>query len=90
MVKYFSHGCQPEEIGMVEPPVGRKRINDESMLARFPKGTLGRLDALLDEKEKRADIIRIAIEREIERRELIREAVEREIKRRESAEKRKS
>lgn len=57
-------------------PVGRKRINDEGMPARFPKGTLARIDDLLSEKEKRADFIR--------------EAVEREIKRREAAEKRKS
>jgi hypothetical protein len=71
-------------------PVGRKRINDESMLGRFPKGTLLRIDSLLDEKEKRADFIRSAVEFEIERRALIREAVEREIKRREAAEKRKT
>jgi metal-responsive CopG/Arc/MetJ family transcriptional regulator len=55
--------------------VGRKRINDEAMPARFPKGTLARIDDLLAEKEKRADFIR--------------EAVEREIRRREAAEKRK-
>jgi metal-responsive CopG/Arc/MetJ family transcriptional regulator len=57
-------------------PVGRKRINEEEMPARFPAGTLARLDALLNEKEKRSDFIR--------------EAVEREIKRRETAEKRKT
>jgi len=55
--------------------VGRKRINDEQMPARFPKGTLARIDDLLADKEKRADFIR--------------EAVEREIRRREAAEKRK-
>jgi hypothetical protein len=71
-------------------PVGRKRINAESMPARFPKGTLPRVDALLNEKEKRADFIRIAVEREIERRQVIRDAVESEIRRRESAEKRKT
>lgn len=60
------------------------------MPARFPRGTLARLDALLEEKEKRADLIRLAVEREIERRELIRAAVERELKRRETAEKRKT
>jgi hypothetical protein len=51
------------------PRVGRKRINDEATPARFPKGTLARLDALLDEKEKRSDFIREAVEREIRRRE---------------------
>ena len=69
-------------------PVGRKRINDESMPARFPKGTLARVDAVLSSREKRADLIRIAVQREIERREQLREAVEQEIKRRE-AEKRR-
>jgi hypothetical protein len=64
-------------------PVGRTRINAEQTPARFPKGTLARLDALLDEKEKRADFIRKAVEREIARRKVIREEVEREVKRRE-------
>ena len=49
--------------------VGRKRINEEQVPARFPGGTLARIDAVLDEKEKRAEFIRTAIEREIERRE---------------------
>jgi len=49
--------------------VGRKRINEEQVPARFPGGTLARIDAVLEEKEKRAEFIRIAIEREIERRE---------------------
>ena len=57
-------------------PMGRIRINDESVVARFPKGTLARIDDVLAEKEKRADFIR--------------EAVDREIKRREAAEKRKT
>ena len=51
-------------------PVGRKRINDEEMPARFPKGTLARIDDLLADKEKRADFIREAVEREIRRREV--------------------
>jgi hypothetical protein len=49
--------------------VGRKRINDEQTPARFPAGTLARIDAVLVEKEKRADLIRDAVEREIKRRE---------------------
>jgi predicted DNA-binding protein len=69
-------------------PVGRKRINDESTPARFPRGTLARLDSVLEEKERRADFIRIAVERELERREQFRKAVEREIKRRSAQEKR--
>jgi len=48
--------------------VGRKRINDEQTPARFPAGTLARLDAVLRKDEKRADLLREAVEREIERR----------------------
>lgn len=50
-------------------PVGRIKINDEQTPARFPEGTLARIDAVLDAKEKRSDFIREAVEREIKRRE---------------------
>jgi hypothetical protein len=49
--------------------VGRRRINDEQTPARFPEGTLARIDALLGPKEKRSNFIREAVEREIRRRE---------------------
>lgn len=49
-------------------PVGRVKINDEQTPARFPAGTLERIDALLADKEKRSDFIREAVEREIRRR----------------------
>ncbi|WP_407160848.1 hypothetical protein [Bradyrhizobium sp. STM 3557] len=49
--------------------MGRKRINEEATPARFPKGTLARIDRLLAEKEKRADFIREAVEGEARRRE---------------------
>lgn len=49
-------------------PVGRVKINDEQTPARFPEGTLARIDALLVDKEKRSDFIREAVEREIKRR----------------------
>ncbi len=49
--------------------VGRKQINHEQMPARFPEGTLARIDAVLSEKEKRSDFIREAVERELDRRE---------------------
>ena len=49
--------------------MGRKRINEEGMPARFPAGTLARIDAVLDDGEKRADLIRQAVERELKRRE---------------------
>ena len=53
--------------------VGRKRINEEQVAARFRGGTLARIDVVLREKEIRAEFIRIAIERELERRERTRE-----------------
>ena len=56
-------------ISPMTPYVGRRRINDEQMPARFPAGTLARIDAVLDDGEKRADLLRQAVEREIERRE---------------------
>lgn len=49
--------------------VGRIKINDEQTPARFPEGTLGRIDAVLVEKEKRSDFIRTAVEAELVRRE---------------------
>lgn len=49
-------------------PVGRVKINDEQTPARFPEGTLARIDAVLDDKEKRSDFIRDAVDREITRR----------------------
>lgn len=49
--------------------VGRKQINHEQMPARFPEGTLARIDAVLAEKEKRSDFVREAVERELQRRE---------------------
>lgn len=49
--------------------VGRIKINDEQTPARFPEGTLGRIDAVLAEKEKRSDFIRTAVEAELAKRE---------------------
>lgn len=49
--------------------MGRKRINLEQMPARLRAGTLRRIDAVLKEKEKRSDLLRDAIERELRRRE---------------------
>lgn len=51
------------------PSMGRKQINHEATPARFPEGTLDRIDAVLKDGEKRADMIREAVEREIKRRE---------------------
>lgn len=52
--------------------MGRKKINDEQTPARFPAGTLARIDAALDKGEKRSDLIRAAVERELRRRERLR------------------
>lgn len=49
--------------------VGRTKINDEQTPARFPLGTLERIDSVLVEKEKRSDFIRVAVEAELKRRE---------------------
>ena len=50
-------------------PAGRPQINHEQTPARFPEGTLKRIDAVLEEKESRADLIREAVEKELKRRE---------------------
>jgi hypothetical protein len=51
------------------PTMGRKQINHEQTPARFIAGTLARIDAVLVEGEKRSDLIREAVERELKRRE---------------------
>ena len=49
--------------------MGRKQINQEQSPARFPEGTLERIDAVLADKEGRAAFLRQAVERELKRRE---------------------
>lgn len=51
--------------------MGRKQINEEQTPARFPGGTLDRIDRVLDPdaNEKRSDFIRDAVEKELNRRE---------------------
>ena len=58
-----------KEISAIGPLMGRIKINDEVMPARFPEGTFERMDSLLGPKEKRSDLIRAAVERELGRRE---------------------
>ena len=58
----------PNLISPTATGVGRPRINGEQTPARFVTGTLARIDALLEDGEKRSDFIRIAVDREIERR----------------------
>jgi hypothetical protein len=54
---------------LYDSPMGRKQVNYEQMPARFPAGTLARIDAALEDDEKRADLIRRSVERELKRRE---------------------
>jgi len=49
--------------------MGRTQINEEQIPARFPGGTLDRIDRVLEDKESRAGFIREAVERELARRE---------------------
>jgi hypothetical protein len=50
--------------------MGRKQINEENTMARFPAGTLARMKAVLNADEVQADFLRKAVERELRRREL--------------------
>lgn len=52
--------------------MGRKKLWDEDMQARFPEGTFDRIEAVLDEGEGRTDFVRVAVERELKRRERVR------------------
>lgn len=56
-------------ISATEPRMGRPPMNIKPMLVRLPNGMDDRIDAVLEPKEKRADLIREAVEREIKRRE---------------------
>lgn len=56
-----------------KPCVGRKRLWHEDMVARFPKGTFERVEAVLREGESKTDFMREAAEREIARRERAKE-----------------
>ena len=49
--------------------MGRKQVNHEATPARLPAGTLARMDEVLGDGEKRADLIRKAVEWELKRRE---------------------
>ena len=48
--------------------MGRPPMNVKPMLVRLPDGMDKRIDAVLAPKEKRADLIREGIDREIKRR----------------------
>lgn len=48
--------------------MGRPKLYEEQMPARLPQGTMARMDAVLQENETRADLLRRAIDREIKHR----------------------
>lgn len=48
---------------------GRKRVNHEQTPLRLPKGTLARIDAVVEHRESRADLLRAAVAHELTRRE---------------------
>lgn len=49
--------------------MGRPAMNVKATVVRLPHGMDRRIDAVLEDGEKRADLIREAVEREIKRRE---------------------
>jgi hypothetical protein len=49
--------------------MGRLKRWHEDMLARFPKGTFARMNAVMDAAEDRTAFVRAAVERELQRRE---------------------
>ncbi len=49
--------------------MGRPAMNVKATVVRLPQGINERIDAVLDDGEKRADLIRAAVERELKRRE---------------------
>ena len=53
---------------MAKKQTGRPRQWAEDMVARFPAGTFDRIKAVLGEDEDRTDVVREAVERELERR----------------------
>lgn len=54
--------------------MGRKRMWEEDMGARFPKGTFAQIERVIEEDETRTDFVRVAVEREIDRRKQARKA----------------
>jgi predicted DNA-binding protein len=49
--------------------MGREQINHEQMMARFPEGTLERIEAVLEDGEGKAAFIREAVETLLKKRE---------------------
>lgn len=62
------HGLTQKEVSAKAPRVGRKQVNFDKMPARFPEHTFARIDAALRPGETRTDLIRAAVEAELQRR----------------------
>lgn len=60
-------GLAEKMISDTRPTVGRPKINEEQTPARFPAGTLARIDALVG-PGKRGEFIRIAVEEALAKR----------------------
>ena len=58
-----------EYFGTEQEQMPRPFLYEDVIIARFPAGTFKRMDHSLEKKEKRADLMRKAVEREIKRRE---------------------
>lgn len=56
-------------VSAIGPRVGRKQINGEQTMARFPAGTLDRIKAVLRDGEPQSAFIRDVVLAEVERRE---------------------
>jgi len=66
---FFSHMRYEIVNNSYEKNMGRTKRWSEDMVARFPAGTIKRIDAVREDDEDRTDFIRIAVERELKRRE---------------------
>lgn len=64
----ISFQCSATNNG-VKSRVGRKKLWHENVNLTLPDGAKARMDSLLREGEDRLDLIRVAIDRELERRE---------------------
>jgi hypothetical protein len=71
-IVYFG-GLMTILISATSSRMGRPPMNVKPTVVRLGEGVPERIDAVLEPKEKRADLIREAIEREIARREKQRE-----------------
>jgi hypothetical protein len=63
----------PHHASDIGSAVARKRRYPEASLIRFREGTIARVEAVAASDENLADVVRLALDRELERREAARE-----------------